>query len=425
MPIGPSPGGWSRAGVLHPRPPADGSGRPGDRRRTGAGSTRTADPAAPVARRQPLHRRRRLLGAEGRDREGGARRWRRVRPTGHAQRPRRRPQRRDAPGPFAVGRLRRLGLRGPPRVAGRAGRTLRRPPGGTGRTPRGHARRARRGWPVTRRRARRSISASPRARSRPAHASPTCPRRRSSLRRAAVAPTCFDERLAAGEDVDLVWRLVEAGWDVRYVPTVEVTHEADLRPARWLARRALYGSTAGPLARRHGDAVAPARVSPVTAATWGLAHRDGRPVAASAVTGASTAVLGQSTQRRRRRPIRRGDPAHRSAATARSAAPAVAGLARAWAPAPVLVSLFVRRLGAVPLAASGALVIDRRPATGGRARQSSTRSATSAPGSSTTSRTAPGCGGGAGGRGPCGPSSPSVATSPPSVAAKSRAAHDG
>ncbi|HXR54921.1 MAG TPA: hypothetical protein VN793_07720, partial [Acidimicrobiales bacterium] len=31
------------------------------------------------------------------------------------------------------------------------------------------------------------------------------------LRRAAAAQMCFDERLEAGEDVDLVWRLVEAG----------------------------------------------------------------------------------------------------------------------------------------------------------------------------------------------------------------------
>ena len=31
-------------------------------------------------------------------------------------------------------------------------------------------------------------------------------------------PTLFDATLRGGEDVDLVWRLAEAGWDVRYVP---------------------------------------------------------------------------------------------------------------------------------------------------------------------------------------------------------------
>jgi mycofactocin system glycosyltransferase len=174
------------------------------------------------------------------------------------------------------------------------------------------------------------------------------------VRRAAVARSCFDERLEVGEDVDLVWRLVEAGWDVRYVPNVEVTHEADLRPARWLARRALYGSTAGPLARRHQGSLAPARVSPVTAATWGLLIAR-RPVAAVAVAGVSTAMLASRLSGVVDDPFVEATRLSLSA-TARSAAPALAGFARAWGPA-LLMSLFVRRSGRFRWAAGGALVI--------------------------------------------------------------------
>ena len=34
----------------------------------------------------------------------------------------------------------------------------------------------------------------------------------------------YDPGLRGGEDVDLVWRLGQAGWDVRYVPAGTVEH---------------------------------------------------------------------------------------------------------------------------------------------------------------------------------------------------------
>ena len=34
----------------------------------------------------------------------------------------------------------------------------------------------------------------------------------------------FDERMAFGEDVDLIWRLVEGGHTIRYEPAATVTH---------------------------------------------------------------------------------------------------------------------------------------------------------------------------------------------------------
>jgi mycofactocin glycosyltransferase len=64
----------------------------------------------------------------------------------------------------------------------------------------------------------------------------------------------FDESLRYGEDVDLCWRLHAGGWSVRYDPRVVVRHaEPDGWPA--LARRFRYGTSAGPLARRHPGAL--------------------------------------------------------------------------------------------------------------------------------------------------------------------------
>jgi mycofactocin system glycosyltransferase len=65
----------------------------------------------------------------------------------------------------------------------------------------------------------------------------------------------FDESLRYGEDVDLCWRLHDRGWAVRYDPRVAVGH---VEPDAWtaeLARRFRYGTSAGPLARRHPGAL--------------------------------------------------------------------------------------------------------------------------------------------------------------------------
>ena len=49
-------------------------------------------------------------------------------------------------------------------------------------------------------------------------------------REAVAAVGGFDPGMRVGEDVDLVWRLVEAGWRVRYQPEVAVAHA---EPGRW------------------------------------------------------------------------------------------------------------------------------------------------------------------------------------------------
>lgn len=96
------------------------------------------------------------------------------------------------------------------------------------------------------------------------------------------APQVFDESMRIGEDVDLVWRLHEAGWRIRYEPAVQVAHH---EPASWpalLARRYRYGTSAAPLARRHPGAVTHLVLHPWSAATVTalLARRPGAAAAA-------------------------------------------------------------------------------------------------------------------------------------------------
>jgi mycofactocin system glycosyltransferase len=100
----------------------------------------------------------------------------------------------------------------------------------------------------------------------------------------------FDETLHGGEDVDLVWRLTVAGWHVRYEPAGRVGHEHRTSFGSWLSRRAYYGRTAAPLARRHPAAARPLPVSPWTAAAWAAAVLR-RPIIATGITGAACALL--------------------------------------------------------------------------------------------------------------------------------------
>ena len=68
----------------------------------------------------------------------------------------------------------------------------------------------------------------------------------------------FDRDLRFGEDVDLVWRLHDAGWRIRYEPEVVARHTEPARTVALLARRYRYGTSAAPLARRHPGRLAPA-----------------------------------------------------------------------------------------------------------------------------------------------------------------------
>lgn len=85
----------------------------------------------------------------------------------------------------------------------------------------------------------------------------------------------FDPALRLGEDVDLVWRLVDASLRVRYAPEVVVHHDSRTTVRGWLGRKTAYGSSSAALAERHGARVAPAVLTVSQAALTGalLAQR--------------------------------------------------------------------------------------------------------------------------------------------------------
>jgi mycofactocin glycosyltransferase len=110
------------------------------------------------------------------------------------------------------------------------------------------------------------------------------------LVRRAAAGAGFDPDLRYGEDVDLIWRMIAAGWRVRYDPAAEVRHAEPGRWRRVLARRFRYGRSAAPLARRH-----PGLVPPLVLQAWPAAVVAGllarRPVIALAAYAAGTGQL--------------------------------------------------------------------------------------------------------------------------------------
>jgi mycofactocin system glycosyltransferase len=78
----------------------------------------------------------------------------------------------------------------------------------------------------------------------------------------------FDEQLEIGEDVDLVWRMHDAGWQTRYDPRVTVAHDHRVRPLAWYRRRVFYNGSVAPLARRHPTRLPTVYLSPWAAVAW-------------------------------------------------------------------------------------------------------------------------------------------------------------
>ena len=103
----------------------------------------------------------------------------------------------------------------------------------------------------------------------------------------------FDETLRCGEDVDLVWRLSDAGWLVRYEPAIEVAHPARSNWLKWLRQRVSYGESAGALATRHGARLAPLRTDRTTAAAWILTWLGQPALAARLLAGAHKRIAAQ------------------------------------------------------------------------------------------------------------------------------------
>ena len=114
-------------------------------------------------------------------------------------------------------------------------------------------------------------------------------------RQVLVALGGFDESMRVGEDVDLVWRAVDAGHRVRYEPSVVVEHRVRPTWSAWVRQRAGYGRSAASLDERHPGQVAPVVCSRWSLAMWVLAV-SGHPLAAASIGAATTATLSRSLQ---------------------------------------------------------------------------------------------------------------------------------
>ena len=292
----------------------------------------------------------------------------------HQRRTGRRPQRRPRGRRHAARRVRRH--RRPPRagLARAAARPLRRRP----RRARRATRRQRAG-----RRADRRLRAGPLAARPRSRAGSHRPRHPAQLRPGGGASSCaptrcgpidgFDRGLRFGEDVDAVWRLVEAGWRCRYEPASVVHHRprGSWRGARRPARRLrLVGRRR--LSKRHPGALAPVRISGWSGAAWGLLAA-GQPIPALAVAGAHDRWPWSASCPASRPPSRCGSPGSATCTPAAcSPTPAGGRGGRCCSPARSV----SKRVRAVAVAGRGA----------GAAAAAASRS------SSTTSPTAPGCG---------------------------------
>jgi mycofactocin system glycosyltransferase len=165
----------------------------------------------------------------------------------------------------------------------------------------------------------------------------------------------FDARMRVGEDVDLVWRLTDAGHRVRYDADVEARHDTRSTVRRWLARKAFYGSGSAALAARHGSHVAPAVLSPayaLAAAALLAGQRVAFPLTIAALMRGHRAVAAALPDDAGRASVAAGIAARGFGWTVRQEA---ALLLRHWWPATVVGASFSRR---VRRAVVGALITD-------------------------------------------------------------------
>lgn len=147
-----------------------------------------------------------------------------------------------------------------------------------------------------------------------------------------------------GEDVDLVWRLVEQGWRVRFEPEAKVWHEHRQTLRGWLSRKAFYGTSAHALSLRHPEAIAPAVFAPWSVAVVAalLCQRTWSVPAAAAISALAgwqiSKKLGRSTH-----PVRiAAGLAARGALAAQTQTMAL--FVRHWWPLAIAGSIFSRRL---------------------------------------------------------------------------------
>ncbi|MBM3639060.1 MAG: mycofactocin system glycosyltransferase [Actinobacteria bacterium] len=78
----------------------------------------------------------------------------------------------------------------------------------------------------------------------------------------------FDVTLRCGEDVDLVWRLLNNEITVRYEPSINCQHDTRRGLVPFLRQRFNYGSSSVDLESRHPGRLSPLRSRPTSVATW-------------------------------------------------------------------------------------------------------------------------------------------------------------
>ncbi len=150
----------------------------------------------------------------------------------------------------------------------------------------------------------------------------------------------FSPGMRLGEDVDLVWRLDEAGWTCRYEPAVVVRHTVRSDLGAWMRQRMGYGESATDLAVRHPGAVPPAQASAWSAAAWALPAL-GAPLLGAAVAVGSTVALISKLPESADRPkqaLRLAGLGHLHAGRIFAAA-----ITRSWWPLALLMALVSRR----------------------------------------------------------------------------------
>jgi mycofactocin system glycosyltransferase len=153
--------------------------------------------------------------------------------------------------------------------------------------------------------------------------------------------TGFDESLRSGEDVDMVWRLNDAGWRCRYQPQAECSHLPRTSLQKFLLQRVSYGASAAALAKRHTGKLAPAKFNVWQASTWLLVLL-GMPFIA---LGVAIVASASTAQKLRRFPQLRDESFRISLrGTAHSAQSAASAINRVWWPIAFILAVFSQRL---------------------------------------------------------------------------------
>jgi mycofactocin system glycosyltransferase len=140
----------------------------------------------------------------------------------------------------------------------------------------------------------------------------------------------FDERLRVGEDVDLAWRLHDAGWRARLEPRITVLHADRTDPWAWYRRRVQYHRAVVPLLERHPGRLPALHLSAPAALAWAIALARG-PLPLPALAAARAARLRCLLAGRLERPA--GSAVQLAArATAREGAELTRAMLGPWAP---------------------------------------------------------------------------------------------